>query len=61
MLGRIYTPRLLSMAGSGCGRFYVLTGPEYGEEVERQVVEVDLVMAGNTWTLCSTVTVRSGS
>jgi hypothetical protein len=44
--GRIYTPRLLSMAGSGCGRFYVLTGPEYGEEVQRQVVEVDLVMAG---------------
>jgi hypothetical protein len=34
------------MAGSGCGRFYVLTGPEYGEEVQRQVVEVDLVMAG---------------
>lgn len=45
-LGRIYTPPLLSMAGSGCGRFYVLTGPEYGEEVERLVVEVDLVMAG---------------
>ncbi|KAL2135316.1 hypothetical protein VTI74DRAFT_8969 [Chaetomium olivicolor] len=44
---RIYTPPLLSMAGSGCGRFYVLTGPEYGEKVTRQVVEVDLILAGH--------------
>jgi hypothetical protein len=36
------------MAGSGCGRFYVLTGPEYGEKVDRQIVEVDLIIAGKT-------------
>jgi hypothetical protein len=47
------------MAGSGCGRFYVLTGPEYGEAVERQVVEVDLVMAGKVLSLM--MAVRSGS
>ena len=42
----IYTPPLLSMAGSGCGRFYVLTGPEYGDNVSSQIVEVDLIMTG---------------
>ncbi|KAK3308354.1 uncharacterized protein B0T15DRAFT_524225 [Chaetomium strumarium] len=44
---RVYTPPLLSMAGSGCGRFYVLTGPEYGVKVDRQIVEVDLIIAGH--------------
>jgi hypothetical protein len=34
------------MAGSGCGRFYVLTGPEYGDNVSSQIVEVDLIMTG---------------
>lgn len=57
---RIYTPRLLSMAGSGCGRFYVLTGPEYGEDVERQVVEVDLVMTGKTLCLKTASLMRRG-
>ncbi len=43
MIRRVYTPPLLSMAGAGCGRFYVLAGPE------GQIVEVDLIMAGRAY------------
>ncbi|KAH6641301.1 hypothetical protein F5144DRAFT_599947 [Chaetomium tenue] len=49
----VYTPPLLSVAGSGCGRFYVLLEGEGegdgGEGVggERVVVEVDVVLAGH--------------
>ncbi len=39
-VGRVYTPPLVSMAGAGCGRFYVLVGSE------EQIVEVDLIMCG---------------
>ncbi|KAK4153053.1 hypothetical protein C8A00DRAFT_34235 [Chaetomidium leptoderma] len=42
---RIFTPPLLSMAGSGCGKFYVVLGFESGGD--RQIVEVDLIMAGH--------------
>lgn len=55
--GRVYTPPLLSVVGSGCGRFYVVLeregeGPE-GDGGEGRVVEVDVILAGefgfNCW------------
>ncbi|KAH6850470.1 hypothetical protein B0I37DRAFT_428632 [Chaetomium sp. MPI-CAGE-AT-0009] len=45
--GRVYSPPLLSVVGSGCGRFYVVVGGEEGEGGEGVVVEVDVILAGH--------------
>ncbi|KAK4041276.1 hypothetical protein C8A01DRAFT_34688 [Parachaetomium inaequale] len=62
---RIYRPPILEVVSSGRGRFYVLTGPEFGDlgVQERGVVEVGLMPTGLHFgvptTLSGTTTIKT--